>query len=67
VSGHAEAFELRPDKARKRYPRDRLKVGGPILIVAVPEDEEVAATYFGAASVPEGNRPRLIIDGEPAK
>ena len=37
------------------------------MIVAVPEDEEVAATYFGAEAKPEGNRPRLIIDGELAK
>ncbi len=38
-----------------------------ILIVAVPEDEEVAATYFGAGAEMEGNRPRLSIEGDPAK
>jgi len=37
------------------------------LIVAVPEDEEVAATYFGAGAEPEGNRPRLSLEGQPAK
>ena len=32
-----------------------------ILIVVVPNDEEVAATYFGSGSETEGNRPRLAI------
>jgi hypothetical protein len=66
-TGHADTFELKPDEAGKRDLRDRLKAGGTILIVAIPEEEEVAATYFGAGSEPEGNRPRLIIDEEPAK
>jgi hypothetical protein len=47
-AGHADTFELKPDEAGKRYLRDRVQAGGTILIVAVPEDEEVAATYFGA-------------------
>ena len=34
----------------------------PILIIAVPEDEEVAATYFGTGAEPEENRPGLSID-----
>ena len=45
-TGHADTFELKPDEAGQRYLRDRIKSGGTILIVAVPEDEEVAATYF---------------------
>jgi hypothetical protein len=28
----------------------------------VPEDEAVAATYFGAGSETEGNRPRLVVE-----
>jgi hypothetical protein len=32
--------------------RDPVKAGGTVLIVAVPEDEEVAATYFGARVEP---------------
>ncbi len=66
-TGHADTFELKPDEAGKRYLRDRIKAGGTILIVAVPDDEEVAATYFGAGAETEANRPCLSIDGEPAK
>ncbi len=43
-TGHADKFELRPDEEGQRYLSDRMKAGGPILIVAVPDDEEVAAT-----------------------
>jgi hypothetical protein len=28
----------------------------------VPDDEQVVATYFGAGSEPEGNRPGLVIE-----
>ncbi len=66
-TGHVDEVELKPDEAGKRYLRDRIKAGGTILIVAVPEDEEVAATYFGAGAEMEGNRPRLSIEGDPAK
>ena len=61
-TGHADTFELKPDEAGQHYLRDRIKSGGTILIVAVPEDEVVAATYFGAGAEMEANRPRLVID-----
>jgi hypothetical protein len=32
------------------------------VIAVVPDDEEGAATDFGAGSEPEGNRPRLVIE-----
>lgn len=64
-TGHADTFELVPDEAGRRQLRDRLKAGGTILIVAVPEDENVAATYFGAGGEPEANRPALTIDAGP--
>jgi hypothetical protein len=66
-TAHADTFELKPDEAGQRFLPDRVKSDGTILIVAVPEDEEVAATYFGAGAETEGNRPRLTIEGEPAK
>ena len=47
-TGHVERFDLKSDEAGQSYLRDRMKSGGTILIVAVPDDEEVAATYFGA-------------------
>jgi hypothetical protein len=66
-NGHADMFELKRDEGGQRYLRDRIKAGGPILIVAVPEDEEVAATYFGGGTDREENRPRLSMDFESAK
>ena len=66
-TGHGDTCELTPDDAGQRYLRDRMKAGGTILIVAVPDDEEIPATYFGAGAEPERNRPRLKIDGESAK
>jgi hypothetical protein len=66
-TGHADTFELEPDEAGKRYLRERVKAGGTILIVAVPEDEEVAAMYLGAGAEPEESRPRLGFDREPAR
>lgn len=66
-TGHADTFELRPDEAGRRLLRDRLKSGGTILIVAVPDAEDVAASYFGTGAEPAENRPRLSLDGPPAK
>jgi hypothetical protein len=54
-TGHADKFELRPNEAGQRYLRDRTKAGETILIDAVPNDEEIATTYFGAG----GNRKRI--------
>jgi hypothetical protein len=62
LTGHADTFQLKPDEAWQRYLRDRIKSNGTILIVAVPDDKEVAATFFGANAQPEENRPRLGID-----
>jgi hypothetical protein len=66
-TGHADTFELKPDEGGRRYLRDRIKAGGTILVVAVPEDEEVAATYFGSGAEPEENRPRVVIEFESGK
>ena len=63
ASGHVR---LEPDESRKRFPPDRIRSGGSIVIVAVT-DEVVAAIYFGAGTGPEDMRPRLIIGGESAK
>ena len=49
-TGHVDTFELKPDEGGKRLLYGiGLKAGGSILIVAVPDEEEVAATYFGRA------------------
>jgi hypothetical protein len=54
-TGHAETFDLEPDEAGQRYLRNRLKARGTMLIVALPNDEHVSATCFGAGA--EANRP----------
>src|SRR5206468_1326137 len=55
-TGQVNEFKLAPDEAGRGYLRGQLKASGPIVIVVVPDDEEVAATYFGAGSEPEANR-----------
>jgi hypothetical protein len=49
-------FDFEPEETGNRYPRVRIKAGGMIVMVAVPDDEEAAATYFGARVRPEENR-----------
>jgi hypothetical protein len=66
-TGQVDSFKLIPDEAGRGCLKDRLKADGTILIVIVSDDEDVAATYFGAGSEPETNRPRLVISPEPAK
>jgi hypothetical protein len=66
-TGHVDRFDLTPDAAGQRYLRGRLKARGPIVIVLVPGDVEVAATYFGVGSEPEANRPRLVVELGTAK
>jgi hypothetical protein len=61
-TGQADKFDLTPDEAGQRYLRGQLKAGSTIWIVVVPDDSEVAATYFGAGSEPMANRPRLSIE-----
>jgi hypothetical protein len=66
-TGQADTFNLMPDEAGQRYLRGQLKAGGAIWIVVVPDDQDVAATYFGAGSEPVGNRSRLVIEVGAAK
>jgi hypothetical protein len=63
-TGHADTFELKPEDGGRQYLRDRVRAGGTLLIIVAPEDEEVAATYFGAGAEPEVRRPRLSLGGE---
>ena len=49
-TGQADTFNLTPDEAGQRYLRGRLKAGGAIWIVVVPDDEDVPATDFGSDS-----------------
>jgi hypothetical protein len=61
-TGQADSFDLKPNEAGRTYLRSQLKAGGTMLIVVLPDDEEVAATHCGGGSEPGANRPRLGIE-----
>jgi hypothetical protein len=46
-TGHVDNFELKPKESGRRYLEDRIEAGGTVLVIAVPDEEEVAATSFG--------------------
>jgi hypothetical protein len=66
-TGRVDTLDLEPDEGGRRNLRGRIKAGGTLVIVAVPEDAEVAATYFGAGAEPEANRPQFVIESEIGK
>lgn len=59
-TGRADTFALTLDEKTRSSIRDRAAKGDPIRIVVVPDDESVAATYFGAGSDDASRRPRLV-------
>lgn len=64
-TGRADTFTLTLDDEARHFVRDRAAKGEPIRIVVVPDDEAVAATYFGAGSDDASRRPKLA--ARPAK
>ena len=58
-TGHADTFALTLDDEARKSVSDRAAKGEPIRIVVAPDDEAVAATYFGAGSDDASRRPRL--------
>jgi hypothetical protein len=63
-TGHVDTFTLTLDDATRGLLQTRLKDGGEIRLLIVPDDEQVAATYFGAGAEEGTRRPRLTLDGE---
>ncbi len=62
-TGHADTFVLTLDEAAAGYLRARAAKGKTIRLVLVPDDEDVAATYFGSGADEASRRPRLKVGG----
>ena len=67
VTGKSDSFVLVLDDMARDELRGLLKNGGSLHIVVAPADDDVAATYFGAGSETETNRPRIKLVGEAPK
>jgi hypothetical protein len=63
-TGRLDTFVLAPDAMARDELRSLIKTGGVLHIVIAPEDDDVAATYFGAGNETEANRPRIKFDGK---
>lgn len=66
-TGKIDTFALTADQSVRNQLRDLIKSGGPLYIVVAPDDDDVAATYFGAGNETQENRPRIKLAGEVPK
>jgi hypothetical protein len=64
-TGQADSFALTLDDGARAFVKAQAARGGTIRIVVVPDDDTVAATYFGAGIATPANRPKLTIDAGP--
>jgi hypothetical protein len=64
-TGHADSFSLTLDEAAGGYLRARAAKGETIRLILVPDDEDVAATYFGSGADDAARRPRLKVGTGP--
>lgn len=64
-TGHSDTFTLTLDEAATGYLRARSAKGEAIRLVLVPDDEDVAATYFGSGADDSARRPRLKLAARP--
>ena len=64
-TGHTETLTLTLNEAALGYLRARATKGENIRLVLVPDDEDVAATYFGSGADDESRRPRLKVAARP--
>jgi hypothetical protein len=64
-TGQADSFKLTLDDAGRAFLKGQLAGGKTIRLLVVPDDETVAATYFGAGNATPANRPKLTIDAGP--
>jgi hypothetical protein len=58
-TGHADTFGLSLDEAGQALVQKQLESGGEIWLLIVPDDDAVAATYFGAEAEEADRRPRV--------
>jgi hypothetical protein len=64
-TGQADSFTLTLDDGARAFVKAQASKGGTLRIVVVPDDETVAATYFGAGNATPANRPKLTIAAGP--
>jgi hypothetical protein len=60
-TGHADTFALTLDEAARKLLGRRLDGQGEIHLLIIPDDDGVAATFFGAGEEEAGRRPRLAL------
>jgi hypothetical protein len=60
-TGHADTFTLSLDESARKLVERRLGTTGEIHLLITPDDEDVAATYFGAGEAESERRPRLAL------
>jgi hypothetical protein len=58
-TGHVDTFSLALNEATLSYLADRAAKGETIRVIIVPDDEDVAATYFGSGAEDATQKPRL--------
>ena len=58
-TGHADTFTLPLNETARSYLADRAARGETIRVIVVPDDDDVAATYFGSGAEDVAQRPRL--------
>jgi hypothetical protein len=61
-TGQVESFAFTLSDEAEAFLRSRLESDGKVRLVIVADDDDVAATYFGAGAETEENRPKLILE-----
>lgn len=64
-TGHVETLALTLDEEGRDSLRDQLAKRAPVRLVIVPDDDDVAATYFGSGGADPSTRPKLSIEVAP--
>jgi hypothetical protein len=65
ATGDSDTFTLTLNEAAAGYLRARAAKGEAIRLILVPDDEDVAATYFGSGADDATRRPRLKVGAGP--
>jgi hypothetical protein len=66
-TGRLDTFVLALDDPARNELQNLIKSGSTLHIVIAPEDDDVAATYFGTGNETEANRPRIKLGAEAPK
>lgn len=61
-TGYPHSFALTLDEELRTYLKEQLAKGGMIRLIVAPDDDHVAATYFGVGEAAVSSRPKLTID-----